>query len=71
MHICFFGGIDWRAVMEGPAALQKELDVSVRPLLEQGGYVPFLNDTVRSYMSFDCFQRYRAMLDAVVSEWPP
>ncbi|HOD51995.1 MAG TPA: uroporphyrinogen decarboxylase family protein [Candidatus Hydrogenedentes bacterium] len=71
MHICFFGGIDWRAVMEGPAALQRELDVSVRPLLEQGGYVPFLNDTVRSYMSFDCFQRYRAMLDAVVSEWPP
>lgn len=66
-QIRFFGGIDWRALAEGPEALQRELDMSVRPLLDQGGYVPFLDDTVRSYIPFERYQTYRTMLDALIA----
>ena len=61
-----FGGIDWRVVMDGPDALDPYLEQEVRPVLEQGGYVPYLDDTVRGYMPFDTFRQYRDRLDALV-----
>jgi len=60
------GGVDWRAVMEGPAAIDHVLETTVRPLLEQGGYVPYLDDTVRVNMPFDHYAYYRDRLDALV-----
>ncbi len=70
-RLLFLGGIDWRAMMAGPKALNKELDMFVRPLMEQGGYVPFLDDTVREYVPFDTFQAYRARLDECLAQWTP
>jgi len=64
----FLGGIDWRPVVEGSPALERELEQNVRPLLEQGGYVPHLDDTVRVYMPFDRFRYYREQLDALVAQ---
>lgn len=64
----FFGGVSWHAVMEGPPALDAELERNVRPVLEQGGYVPHLDDTVRGYMSFDRYRCYRERLDALVGK---
>jgi hypothetical protein len=61
------GGVDWRAVMDGPARIDEELERNVRPLLEQGGYVPHLDDTVRVYMPFEGFCYYREQLDALVA----
>jgi hypothetical protein len=64
-----FGGIDWRAVVRGPASIDDFLEHEVRPLLEQGGYVPYLDDTVRVYMPFDHFRYYRAKLDALLDTY--
>jgi hypothetical protein len=64
----FFGGIDWRAVARGPAAVDEALDHTVRPLLEQGGYVPYLDDTVRANLPFDAFRYYRQRLDDLIAE---
>ena len=61
-----FGGIDWRVAMDGPLALDPYLEREIRPVLEQGGYVPYLDDTVRGYMSFDTFRRYRDRVDALI-----
>lgn len=63
-RIGFLGGIDWRAVMEGGPNLEHVLDNTVCPLLEQGGYIPYLDDKVRSYMPYEAFRAYRQRLDA-------
>jgi len=66
--LLLFGGVDWRAVVEGPEAVDRYLEREVRPVLEAGGYVPYLDDTVRAYMPFDNFQYYRRRLDSLVGE---
>ncbi|MBI5092203.1 MAG: hypothetical protein HZB26_07110 [Candidatus Hydrogenedentes bacterium] len=66
--IRFFGGIDWRTVMDGPRAVESFLDSEARPLLEQGGYVPHLDDRVREYVSFEAYCAYRTRLDALIAE---
>ena len=62
----FLGGVDWQAVAQGRDAIDETLERDVRPLLEQGGYIPFLNDTVRPYMPFDHFRYYRKRLDELL-----
>ena len=62
------GGVSWQAALEGGPALERELAQNARPLLEQGGYIPHLDDTVRVYMPFDVFRHYREHLDAVISD---
>ncbi len=63
-----FGGVNWQAALAGPAALDVFLRSEVRPVLEEGGMVPYLDDTVRVYMPYDTFCAYRARLDALVAE---
>ena len=67
-HLLLFGGIDWRTVMAGPRAMDEFLDANVRPVLEAGGYVPYLDDTIRAYMPFDNFRYYRQRLEALVDD---
>jgi uroporphyrinogen decarboxylase len=64
--LLFFGGVDWRAVMKGPEAVDRELEENTKPLLEQGGYVPHLDDTVRENMPFENYRYYRDRLDELV-----
>lgn len=64
----FFGGVDSRAVAAGPEALKRVLARAVRPLLEEGGYVPHLDDTVRAEIPFEGYRCYREKLDALVAE---
>lgn len=66
--IRFFGGIDWRAVMDGPRAIDSFLNAEVRPLLEQGGYVPHLDDRIREYVPFEAYCAYRERLDALLAK---
>ena len=60
------GGIDWRAVVDGPEATDAFLDNEVVPLLESGRYIPYLDDTVRGYMPFDHFVHYRWRLEDLI-----
>ncbi len=62
------GGIDWRAVVEGPAAIDQALDEAVLPLLDEGGYIPHLDDTVRVTCPFDHFNYYRDRLNKLIAE---
>ena len=64
------GGIDWRAVTEGPAATDHVLESVVKPLLERGGYIPYLDDTIRDYMPFEHFLYYRQRLNHLTGTIP-
>lgn len=57
------GGVDWRTVVESPAAAQAFLETEIFPLLETGCCFPYLDDTIRAYMPFRHFQKYRECLD--------
>jgi hypothetical protein len=37
------GGLDKRAVAKAPAAIDQELRAKIPPLVEQGGYIPYLD----------------------------
>jgi uroporphyrinogen decarboxylase len=63
-----FGGIDSRAVLKGPAAIDRALEDTVRPLLNEGGYVPHLDDTIRANCPFEYFTYYRKRLDALIAD---
>ncbi|GAB4317563.1 MAG: hypothetical protein Kow0059_10640 [Candidatus Sumerlaeia bacterium] len=62
----FFGGVDSGALARGPADVAHELKTHVRPLLEQGGYVPYLDDRIRPPVTFAAFCDYRRQLDALI-----
>ena len=60
------GGVNWQILMQGEGAIDEELRCNVAPLLEQGGYIPHLDDTVRSYVPFEAFRHYRRALDKLL-----
>ena len=41
-NLILFGGIDKRALADGPQAINRELERVARPLLAQEGYFPLL-----------------------------
>lgn len=64
----FFGGVDSRALAGGAEAIACELANHTRPLLEQGGYVPYLDDRIRPHVTFAQFREYRRQLDDLLRE---
>ena len=56
------GGIDLRVLSQDWSAVEREVMRLVPPLLEQGGYIPFLDGRVRRGASFENYVRYREML---------
>jgi uroporphyrinogen decarboxylase len=51
-------GIDKREIAKGRAAIEKELLARLPPLLDQGGYIPFLDHAVPPDISYSDFQFY-------------
>ncbi|MCE9616131.1 MAG: hypothetical protein K8T26_17805 [Lentisphaerae bacterium] len=51
------GGIAKTPLVEGGAAIDRELE-RIRPLLEQGGYIPHLDHLVPPDISFDHYRQY-------------
>lgn len=62
------GGIDARILRAGPEAIDRELRRVALPLLEQGRYLPMLDDRVRTTTSAAGFAAYRAALDRLLAE---
>jgi uroporphyrinogen decarboxylase len=59
-----WGGVDKRELAKGPAAIDAHLR-TLRPLLEEGGFIPTVDHTVPPDVSWACFQHYveaKAML---------
>lgn len=54
-----YGGLDKRALAQGPAAIDRELERKLPPLLRAGGYVPFVDHLVPPDVSWENFCYYR------------
>jgi len=70
------GGIDKREIAKGRATLQAELEAKLPPLLESGGYLPFLDHVFPQDISYDSFLYYletkaRLIGVPVALPWPP
>ena len=59
------GGVDLDALREGKAAIRREVEQKVPPLLEQGGYVPLADGRVRADIPFENYVYYRELLEKV------
>ena len=60
------GGIDVDVLRQGEQAIRQEIEVKVRPLLAQGGYIPLADGRVRSDMPFENYRFYRQLLESTV-----
>ena len=67
-RVCMVGGVDKREIAKGPAAIDAELARSVRPIIDQGGFIPTVDHAVQPGVSLDDFKYYldakRKMLKA-------
>lgn len=52
------GGIDKMEIAKGPKAIEAELHAKIPPLLEQGGYIPFLDHAIPPDISYRDFMYY-------------
>ena len=60
------GGIDLDALREGKAAIRKEIEEKVPPLLADGGYIPLADGRVREDVTFENYSYYRQLLLQVI-----
>ena len=64
-NLILFGGIDKRALAEGRAAIDAELDRVARPLLAQGGYFPILDHYAPPDISLENYLYYKLRLKSL------
>jgi len=63
----FIGGIDLDALRHGKAAIKRELEEKVPPLIADGGYVPMADGRVREDVSFENYCYYRRLLQEITN----
>jgi len=56
--VLLYGNIGRQALMEGPEAVEREVYSKVPWLMEQGGYIPAIDDMLLPDISFRSFMRY-------------
>jgi uroporphyrinogen decarboxylase len=56
--ILMIGNISRQALMDGPEAVEEEFYAKVPSLVEQGGYIPAVDDTIMPDISFESYSRY-------------
>ena len=59
------GGIDLDALRKNKAAIKKEIEEKVPPLIEEGGYIPLADGRVRADVPFENYVYYRELLEKV------
>ncbi len=59
------GGLDGDVLRTTPAAIQREVEEKVVPLLEQGCYIPMADGRVRDDVPFENYAFYRRLLEEV------
>lgn len=63
-HLRLWGGVDKRALIYGPAAIDAELE-RVRPLIAEGGYIPHTDHSIPPDVSYANFLYYTRRLAEV------
>jgi uroporphyrinogen decarboxylase len=61
------GGMPAPALLQGKEAIDEALGCIVAPLLEQGGYLPLLDDRVRVNVPYEQYRYYRTRLQQLVA----
>jgi len=56
--VLLMGNISRQALMDGPEAVEKEFYAKVPWLMEQGGYIPAVDDMILPDISFAAYSRY-------------
>ncbi len=64
-ELILFGGIDKRALAEGPAAIDAELDRVAKPLPRQRGYFPILDHYAPPDISLENSLHYKVRLKSL------
>ena len=59
------GGIDLDALRKDKAAIRREIEVKVPPLINDGGYVPLADGRVREDVPFENYVYYRKLLEKI------
>jgi uroporphyrinogen decarboxylase len=57
-EIRLIGNISRQALMDGPAAVEREFAAKVPPLMAAGGYIPAVDDAITPDIPFASYQRY-------------
>lgn len=57
-EVRLYGNIGRQALMDGPEAVEREVYAKVPWLMEQGGYIPAVDDMILPDISFASFMRY-------------
>jgi hypothetical protein len=57
-EIRLIGNISRQALMDGPEAVDREFYAKVPPLMEEGGYIPAVDDAIMPDISFESYQHY-------------
>ena len=57
-NLILAGGIDKMEIAKGKQAIEKELNAKIPPLMEQGGYIPFLDHSIPPDISYRDFMYY-------------
>jgi uroporphyrinogen decarboxylase len=60
------GGLDKKALIAGPAAIDRELESKVPAMLHSGGYIPTIDHGLPADVSWDSFVYYRRKLDEIM-----
>ena len=62
------GGIDLDALRKDKAAIRKEIEEKVPPLIEEGGFIPLADGRVRADVPFENYVYYRQLLEKVTKK---
>ena len=68
--LVLMGGIDKRAVAEGPRAIEQELHSKILPLRDRGGYIPFLDHLFPEDISYANLLHYLKAKGALLGGGP-
>jgi hypothetical protein len=60
------GGIDLDALRHGKAAIHREIEEKVPPLIAGGGYIPIADGRVRRDIPFEHYVYYRGLLKRII-----
>jgi hypothetical protein len=66
-ELLLIGGIDVDVLRQGEQAIRQEFEAKVKPLLDQGGFIPLADGRIRPDMPFENYRFYRQMLEGVAS----
>ena len=56
--VCMVGGIDKRAIAGGRRSIEEEVDRTILPIVDEGGYIPTIDHAVPPDVSYESFLYY-------------